>query len=151
MVIKKCQNSVIVFQTGVLEPVSRSPCALLKLDDLTNQCICCMHWSAKLGKSSFSKAQGLRETGSCTHNAMTHSWLNSCLKCLNGFASLHRIDYNSVKKRVIEESLECVSHRGSCLCCVPSLLAPAGSPQFARMMYHYNKTGRLTARNQVGS
>ena len=25
------------------EPVSRSPCALLKLDDLTNQCICCMH------------------------------------------------------------------------------------------------------------
>ena len=24
-------------------PVSRSPCALLKLDDLTNQCICCMH------------------------------------------------------------------------------------------------------------
>ena len=26
-----------------LEPVSRSLCALLKLDDLTNQCICCMH------------------------------------------------------------------------------------------------------------
>ena len=24
-------------------PVSRSPCALLKLDDLTNACICCMH------------------------------------------------------------------------------------------------------------
>ena len=26
-----------------LEPVSRSPFALLNLDDLTNQCICCMH------------------------------------------------------------------------------------------------------------
>ena len=25
------------------EPVSRIPCALLKLDDLTSQCICCMH------------------------------------------------------------------------------------------------------------
>ena len=26
-----------------LEPVSRRPCALLKLVDLTSQCICCMH------------------------------------------------------------------------------------------------------------
>ena len=30
------------YRVTVQEPVSRSPCALLKLDDLTNQCICCM-------------------------------------------------------------------------------------------------------------
>ena len=46
-----------------LEPVSRSHCALLKLDFLTNA----MHLLyALVRKSSFSKAQGLRETGSCT-------------------------------------------------------------------------------------
>ena len=28
-----------------LEPVSRSPCALLKLDFLTNACYFCMHYS----------------------------------------------------------------------------------------------------------
>ena len=28
-----------------LEPVSRSPCALLKLDFLTSACIFCMHYS----------------------------------------------------------------------------------------------------------
>ena len=42
-------------------PLSRSPCALLKLDFLTNA----MHLLYVLvGKSSFSEAQGLRETSS---------------------------------------------------------------------------------------
>ena len=62
------RSTVTLLYARRQEPVSRSPCALLKLDDLTSKCICCMHLSAKLRKSSFSKAQGLRETGSCwTH------------------------------------------------------------------------------------
>ena len=49
------------------EPVSRSPCALLKLDfpSLADKCIQQMHWLVR--SSSFSKAQGLRETGPRHH------------------------------------------------------------------------------------
>ena len=36
---------IIVYILIYQGPVSRSPCALLKLDFLTNECICCMHQS----------------------------------------------------------------------------------------------------------
>ena len=69
-------NTVTLEQTKVVhrEPVSRSPCALLKLDflSLADQCIQQMHWLIR--SSSFSKAQGLRETGSRTVD-ITHALL----------------------------------------------------------------------------
>ena len=45
------QISIIVRDIFWQEPVSRSPCTLLKQDFLTNQCICCMHY-ALVRKSS---------------------------------------------------------------------------------------------------
>ena len=103
------------------EPVSRSPCTLLKLDFLTNA----MHLLyALVRKSSFSKAQGLRETGSRCSVSLN---LSECLPCPGAVA---RCSVASAPK----SSQQCPSSTSTGQCasvasvCSPSTVRPPPGP-----------------------